>query len=232
MRRRRRRTQPGPGPPPTPTDQRDLGSTARVQAAGPSTEPLNGAAAHRDSTRSRGDGCPPHLPGPNATARHGRRQTHPDRRGGHQPAGRWPGGHQRAGHRTGGQQATGPPDTWTTNPGDRTPDGLGYRTAGPPDPGRRHRMGGHPMPDTARRPMPWLASWQCRPGRRCLTAGCRLDAPPGRRRLGEQQPRRSAAGDTSSWRLGALLSSDDYGSSVEREAHGQVLWRVQMWRLA
>jgi hypothetical protein len=33
-------------------------------------------------------------------------------------------------------------------------------------------------------------------------------------------------------RLGALLSSDDYGSSVEREAHGQVLWRVQMWRLA
>jgi len=33
-------------------------------------------------------------------------------------------------------------------------------------------------------------------------------------------------------RLGALLSSDDYGSSVERKAHGQVLWRVQMWRLA
>ena len=135
--------------------------------------------------------------------------THPDRRGGHQPAGRWPGGHQRAGHRTGGQQATGPPDTWTTNPGDRTPDGL--------DTGRldrrsrtRYRMGGHPMLDTARRPMPWLASWPCRPGRRCLTAGCRLDALPGRRRLGEQQPRPSAAGDTppSSWRLGALLSSE------------------------
>jgi hypothetical protein len=40
----------------------------------------------------------------------------------------------------------------------------------------------------------------------------------GRRCLGEQQPRRSAAGATppSSWRLGALLSSDDFGSSVER----------------
>jgi hypothetical protein len=29
-------------------------------------------------------------------------------------------------------------------------------------------------------------------------------------------------------RLGALLSSDDFGSSVEREAHGQVLWRVRV----
>src|ERR687895_1031104 len=29
-------------------------------------------------------------------------------------------------------------------------------------------------------------------------------------------------------RLGALLSSDDFGSRVEREAHGQVLWRVHM----
>jgi hypothetical protein len=32
----------------------------------------------------------------------------------------------------------------------------------------------------------------------------------------------------SSWRLGALLSSDDFGSSVELGAHGQVLWRAQM----
>ena len=29
-------------------------------------------------------------------------------------------------------------------------------------------------------------------------------------------------------RLGALLSSDDFGSSVERKAHGQVLWPVRM----
>jgi hypothetical protein len=34
-------------------------------------------------------------------------------------------------------------------------------------------------------------------------------------------------------RLGALLSSDDFGSSVERAAHGQVLWQVHprvLWR--
>jgi hypothetical protein len=35
-------------------------------------------------------------------------------------------------------------------------------------------------------------------------------------------------------RIPALLSSDDLGSSVEREAYGQVLWRVQqravLWR--
>jgi hypothetical protein len=29
-------------------------------------------------------------------------------------------------------------------------------------------------------------------------------------------------------RIPALLSSDDFGSSVEREAHGQVLWRVRV----
>jgi hypothetical protein len=34
----------------------------------------------------------------------------------------------------------------------------------------------------------------------------------------------------SSWRLGALLSSDDYGWSVEREALGQVSWRALAWR--
>jgi hypothetical protein len=130
----RRRTQPGPGSPPTPTDQRDLAAPPASRLAGPSTEPLNGAAAHRDSTRSRGDGCPPQRPGPNATARYGRRRTRPDRRGGHQPAGHRMGGQQpaghrmggrtpEAGHRTGGQQTTGPPDTQTTTPGDRTPDG-------------------------------------------------------------------------------------------------------------
>ena len=44
-------------------------------------------------------------------------------------------------------------------------------------------------------------------------------------------PRPSAAGGTppSSWRLGALLSSDDCRSSVERAAHGQVLWGARSW---
>ena len=43
-------------------------------------------------------------------------------------------------------------------------------------------------------------------------------------------PRPLAAGGTppSSWRLGAPLSSDDFGSSVERAALGQVLWRVHL----
>jgi hypothetical protein len=111
-----------PGSATNPTDQRDLAAPPASRLAGPSTEPVNGAAAHRDSTRSRGDGCPPQRPGPNATARYGRRRTRPDRRGGQQPAGhrtggqqtagRWTGGHQRAGHRTGGQQTTtaGHPD--------------------------------------------------------------------------------------------------------------------------
>jgi hypothetical protein len=65
----RRRTQPGPGPPPTPTDQRDLAAPPASRLAGPSTEPLNGAAAHRDSARPVVTGCPPQRPGPNATAR-------------------------------------------------------------------------------------------------------------------------------------------------------------------
>jgi hypothetical protein len=121
----------------------------------------------------------------------------PDRRGGHQPAGhrtggqqtagRWTGGHQRAGHRTGGQQRAGPPDTRTTNPGDRTPDGWNH-TAEPPDPGTTNPDGGHPMLDTdGDRRRGWRPG--SRPGRRGPTAGCRLDASPGRRRLGEYQPR-------------------------------------------
>jgi len=32
----------------------------------------------------------------------------------------------------------------------------------------------------------------------------------------------------SSWRLGALLSSDDFGSSVAREVHVQVLWQAHI----
>jgi hypothetical protein len=75
----------------------------------------------------------------------------------------------------------------------------------------------------------------------------RLDAPPGRRRLGEQQPRQLSSKDfegimllrtglataatvgcggtpPSSWRLGALLSSDDYGSSVGRPGGGHPVY--------
>ena len=55
--------------------------------------------------------------------------------------------------------------------------------------------------------------------------------PRDSRRTTRQLLARSAEAER---RLGALLSSDDFGSSVEREAHGQVLWRVQqrvvLWR--
>src|SRR6266508_5022673 len=123
---------------------------------------------------------------------------------GHRTAGRWTGGHQTAGR----------PDPWTTNPGDRTldgwtPDGLDSRIL------TTNRMGGHRMVDADRRPTPWLESWHCRPRRRRPTAGCRMEAPPSRRRLGEQQTRTAHSKDhwdgpghaaTVSWRLGALLS--------------------------
>jgi hypothetical protein len=124
---------------------------------------------------------------------------------------------------------------------------TGRPDTGQPD--RRTRttepLSGHQMVDADRRPTPWLASWPCRPRRPRPTAGCRLDAPPGAAavwatdqpgQLGSRTtgtarppPGQSAAGATppSSWRLGALLSSDDYGSSVEREAHGQVLWQAR-----
>jgi hypothetical protein len=158
--------------------------------AGPSTEPPDVAAAHRDSTRSRGGGCPPPRLGPTPPPGMGGGGRVPSGPTGRTPDGWTPDGWTPDGWTPDGRTA-GPPDGWT--PGDRTLDGLdtgraGHRTAGPPDPGRRYRMGGHPMLDTDRRPMPWLASWHCRPGRRRLTAGCWLDAPPGRRRLGEQQP--------------------------------------------
>jgi len=91
------------------------------------------------------------------------------------------------------------------------------------------------------RPTPWLASWQCRRGDdgRPLDAGWtlrRADAvwasnDPGRLSSKDSEgimlPRTGlvtaatvGCGGTppSSWRLGALLSSDDFGSSVERKA--------------
>jgi hypothetical protein len=69
----------------------------------PSTEPLDGAAAHRDLDRFPWWRVPAAPTLAHAAARYGRRRTRSGQRGGHQPAGRWTGGHQRAGHRTRGQ---------------------------------------------------------------------------------------------------------------------------------
>jgi hypothetical protein len=195
---------------------------------------------------------PRHQPGPNAPVQCGRRRTRPDRRADSRrlDTGRWTpdGGHQRAGRWTGGQQTGRTAGPRTTTPGDRTPDWLDTgrpdsRT--PDDPGW---VVGHRMLDTDRRPTPWQASWQCRPRRRpTLDAGWRLrradtvwvsNNPRTARQQGVRgapccygrawpPPRPSAARGTppSSWRLGAVLSSDDFGSSVERDGGGHPLWR-------
>jgi hypothetical protein len=178
-------TQPGPGPPPTPTDQRATPAASPASGpARPSTEPLHGVTPTGTSTRSCGAGCPPHRPGPqrhrprwdetDASGRTGAdssRLTH--RTGGHRTGGHRTAGHQTAGHQTG----------WDT--GHARHQTAGHWTAGPPDPGRRNRMGGHRMLDADRRPMPWQVSWPYRPRRQRPTAGCRLDAPPGSRHLGD-----------------------------------------------
>jgi hypothetical protein len=123
--------------------------------------------------------------------------------------------------------------------------------AGRPGPGRRHRM-----VDTAcwTRTGDRRHGW--RPGRvdhgdnvRLLDAGWRLRWADASGRATDQD--RSAARTTrgigsygrglttattgscsgaspAKPRLGTLLSSDDFGSSVERAAHGQVLWRVRV----
>jgi hypothetical protein len=212
---------PGPGPPPTPL-------TNATSAASPTSGPV-GRPSSRSKTRQptgarpvpvvtvafRLDLVPPPPPEVDEMDASGRTEADSSRL----DAG-------RTGHRT------------HRTPDGRTPDALDTRR---PDTGRLDRrtrttepLSGHHMVDADRRPTPWLASWPCRPRRQRPTAGCRLDAPPGSRRLGDQPtrtarqqglpgrarppPRPSAAGATppSSWRLGALLSSDDFGSRVGR----------------
>jgi hypothetical protein len=121
----------------------------------------------------------------------------------------------------------------SAGPSGRRSQVTGQRTAGQPDPGRRNRMGGHRMLDTGDRRR-GLPADSVDHGDDARPLEYRLDAARGRRRLGEQPPgplgstdaegptllgmvwpppRPSAAGGTppSSWRLGALLSSDQMG---------------------
>jgi hypothetical protein len=67
-----------------------------------------------------------------------------------------------------------------------------------------------------RRPTPWLACWQFRSRRRCPTAGCRHEAPPGRRRLGEQQP-------------GPLGSKDSEGTYAATDGPGHRSDQAAAW---
>jgi hypothetical protein len=140
----------------------------------------------------------------------------------------------------------------TTNPGDRTPDGAGHRTGCTPDgwtaghrttepDGWTPHAGRGPATDataglalsrTATVPARWTLRWADASGRATTQ-----DSSPARTtrgitlyRRGLTPPRQAAARGATSPdrpRLDALLSSNDYGSSVERAAHGQVLWRVR-----
>ena len=112
-----------------------------------------------------------------------------------------------------------PPDLWTTTPGDRTPDSwtAGSRT---PKPDGWTPHAGH------RRPTPWRACWQGRPRRRRLSSRYRLDAPPGRRRLGEQQP-----GPLSRKDAGGTHAGTD-GSGHRRDSQLQVVRRRPAGALA
>jgi hypothetical protein len=131
--------------------------------------------------------------------------------------------------------------------GRRRPQVTGHRTAGQPDPGRRTGWVDTACWTPATDAVACLlagSTTATTPDRSRPAGRCPGQTPSGRAttRTAQQQgrrgtprchrwvwppPRPSAAGGTppSSWRLGALLSSDDYGSSVERAAHGQVLWR-------
>ena len=158
------------------------------------------------------------------------------------------GGHQPAGRRTAGQAGPG------RTPDGRTPDAGhptgGHRTAGHRA-GRGTSLGGHPMVDNDRR---WTtADSSAYPTTATPTTGTpprsRVGAAWGGQQPGQlrrRRPRQGLAtaatrqlrGDTpmSSRRLGALLSSDDYGSSVMRAAERHPLWHVQSgdccWRSA
>jgi hypothetical protein len=128
----------------------------------------------------------------------------------------------------------------SAGPCGRRPQVTGHRTAGQPDPGRQDRMGGHRRLNRATDAVACLlaGSTTATTPDRSISAGRssgQMSSGRATTRTAQRQgrrghprcfgrawppPRQSAADGTppSSWRLGALLSSDDYGSSVERTA--------------
>jgi hypothetical protein len=230
--RRRPRTT-GPGPPPISRDQRAtrqrrpppglLGrrpsrSTAR-QPTGTSARSCSGGAHCLDLVPA----PPPEVGGDRGV-----------RTGGHQRAGHLRAGHQPAGRWTGGRRT---PDGWT-------PDGptAGSRTMNPdgwtPHAGHRPATGATggvlAVSTTATTPDRWVpagGSAGQTPVGRATTQDARQHGLRGAPRCYGRAwppPRPSAAGATppSSWRLGALLSSDDFGLRVERDGSRHPLWRV------
>jgi hypothetical protein len=198
VKRGRRRPHPPGQAANDPRPTRDLGSVARPRPAGPSTEPPHGAAAHRDSTRSRGDGCP--------------------------AAPAWCQRHCPVWEETGASGRGWTPDGWTLDgwtPDGWTPDG---RTAGP---GRRtgwvDTARRTPVTD-AMAGVVAVSTTATTPDR----SAARMARAPRCSGRAWPPPRRSAAGGTppSGWRLGALLSLEHFEEKVERRAFGQVLWQL------
>jgi hypothetical protein len=222
----------------------------RRPCATPTRQPIG------TSTRSRGAGCLAASACPRTPRLMGTRRTRPDGRGGHQTAGhqtpdvgqvdsRWSDRRipddeprrldtGRAGHRTGR-----PPDG-------RTPDGADSQA---PDDGPDRwtpHAGRGPATDaidgvlawstTATVPARWTLHWADASGRATSqdSAAARTTRAITLLRTGLTTATTgscSVAPPVPKPRLGALLSSDDCGSSVERDAAGQVLWQVPMWRL-
>jgi hypothetical protein len=163
-------------------------------------------------------------------------RTRPDGRGRHQTAGHRMGGQRTAGHRTGGQQTADRRTLWTTTPGDRTPDGWTARSRTPETgwvdtacwtpatDAVAWLLAGSTTATTLELSLPAERSSGHTPSGRATTRTAPQQGLRGHPRCHRRvwpPPRPSAAGSTtppSSWRLGALLSSGDYGSSVERSA--------------
>jgi hypothetical protein len=241
------RPAPRPGrrrPPPTSHRPTRLGAASPAsRPPGPSIEPST-PGSPRGLHRFWWSGSPDQLDlSPHATAG-AWEETDASGQTGQTPDGRTPHGWTADGWTPDGWTADGrAPDLWTTTPGDRTPD-AGRPDPGPPTPegwtppaahsGDRGRgvAAGRGDHGADARPLAtgWTllgaaAVWASNLQDRSTTRTPRHPRWDGR---AWPPPRPSVAGGMppSSWRLGALLSSDDYGSSVEREALGQVLWRA------
>ena len=224
-----------------PTDQPDFGSVARVPASWTIRSSRRRPGSRRGLHPFSGHGRPATSTwSPTPPPEHGRRQTRPDgrldtrrldsgrldtgrvdsRRPTAGPAGRRP---QVTGHRTAGQPGsrTPRPDGWTPDGWTPATDAVACLLA---------------VSTTATTPERSIPAGRCSGPTPSGRATTRTAPQQGRRGHARcygwvwAPPRPSAAGGTppSSWRLGALLSSEDFGSSVERDGGGQVLWRVQM----
>jgi hypothetical protein len=169
------RTPPGPGPPPTPLTTRPRqhhprpGLLGRPSSHSKTRQPTGARPVPVVTVAFRLDLVPPPPPEVDEMDASGRTEADSSRL-------------------DAGRVDTGRPDTgraghwlhWTPRPDTGRLDRR-TRTTEP--------LSGHHLVDADRRPTPWLASWPCRPRRPRPTAGCRLDAPPGSRRLGDRPTR-------------------------------------------